>query len=84
MAKSSARLLWAARLSSKNKKGIPSGPHLLKSKDKAVFKGIILGIDPSLRGTGMALLKCQGKNEWKLIDSKIIKIHSKFSMSDCC
>lgn len=83
MAKSSARLLWAAKLSGKNKKGPPLETCLLKPQSKGAFKGVVLGIDPSLRGTGMALLKCQGRHEWQLLGSKIIKVHSKFPMPDC-
>lgn len=83
MAKSSARLLWANRLKGKNKKNFRLDASSLSLKNKNTFKGIVLGIDPSLRGTGLSVLSCQKGNDCLLLDSKIIKVSPKIAAIDC-
>lgn len=77
----SSRKLWAKHLagqSTKSKKGID--PKLLLKKEP--FKGRILGVDPSLRGTGLAILECQGSS-YRLLHSETLKLGSKISSISC-
>ena len=36
------------------------------------FSGVIIGVDPSLRGTGLAVIRCEGKNT-QLLHSQTVK-----------
>jgi len=77
----SSRKLWAKHLagqSTKSKKGID--PKLLLKKEP--FNGRILGVDPSLRGTGLAILECQGSS-YRLLHSETLKLGSKISSISC-
>lgn len=79
----SARSLWTAKLTGKT----DSTP-LKASWDSSVLKtklpytGIILGIDPSLRGTGLALIEFN-KGKPRYIKSTTLKLNSKVSFSEC-
>ena len=44
---------------------------------------MILGIDPSLRGSGLAVLHCEPGDQFRLMCSKTVKLHAKLPMSDC-
>ena len=44
---------------------------------------MILGIDPSLRGSGLAVLHCEPGDQFRLMGSKTVKLHAKLPMSDC-
>ena len=54
---SRSRKLWAQHLSGQGKKTQAIDPAALLKKKPYV--GRILGIDPSLRGTGLAVLECK-------------------------
>lgn len=41
-----------------------------------------MGIDPSLRGTGLALLQAE-KGAWKLIDSRVIRLAASLDPLEC-
>jgi crossover junction endodeoxyribonuclease RuvC len=47
------------------------------------FRGKILGIDPSLRGTGLAVVDIRNRNEMDLIFSQTVKVQTKESLSAC-
>ena len=49
---------------------------------KESFRGKILGIDPSLRGTGLAILECQ-VNSFRLLHSETLKFGTKVSSIAC-
>lgn len=55
MAKKSNRVLWAEKLAGKGPK--VSGGGVMSGVNRRAFEGIVLGIDPSLRGTGLALVE---------------------------
>jgi len=77
----SSRKLWAKHLAGQSNKGVPTvDPKLLLRKEP--FKGRILGVDPSLRGTGLAVLECDG-NSYRLLHSETLKLGTKVS-SICC
>jgi crossover junction endodeoxyribonuclease RuvC len=77
----SSRKLWAKHLagqSTKSKVGLD--PKVLLKKEP--FSGRILGVDPSLRGTGLAILECQG-NSYRLLHSETLKLGTKVSSISC-
>jgi crossover junction endodeoxyribonuclease RuvC len=47
------------------------------------FRGRILGIDPSLRGTGLAVIDVKSRDEVDLIFSQTVKIPAKELFSQC-
>lgn len=77
---SKSRKLWAQHLSGQGKKSQSVDPAALLKKTP--YAGRILGIDPSLRGTGLAVLECQG-NHYKLLHSETLKLTAKVSSIDC-
>ena len=68
----SVRNMWKAKLEG----GAGSKPRKTARPElAAVQKGeLILGVDPSLRGTGLAVIKCLGKDRFKLCFSRTVKI----------
>jgi crossover junction endodeoxyribonuclease RuvC len=47
------------------------------------FRGKILGIDPSLRGSGLAIIDVKSRDAVDLIFSQTVKIAAKESLSEC-
>ena len=80
MSKSRSRKLWAKHLAGQGKKSPLSDPKALLRKTP--YAGRILGIDPSLRGTGLAILECQGTSQ-KLLYSETLKLPPKIPSIDC-
>lgn len=78
----SARSLWTAKLTGKPTPGAAEIPAQLIGP--ANFRGVILGIDPSLRGTGLAVVDfSKGVEQAKLIGSWTLKLKPKLSMHEC-
>ena len=77
---SRSRKLWAQHLSGQSKKAqvVEFGVIL----NKKPYSGRILGIDPSLRGTGLAVLECE-RNSFKLLHSETLKLTAKVASIDC-
>jgi crossover junction endodeoxyribonuclease RuvC len=78
MARKSVRDLWKAKLEGKltlrvNSEPVPRRP----------FSGRVLGIDPSLRGTGLAVIEFVPGRPPVLLSSKTVKISPKHSMANC-
>lgn len=74
--------MWAAKLA--------GGTSIPKSSTEAVplsmrrgFKGCILGVDPSLRGTGFAVVMAQASNRMELLESRSLKLPAKLSSAEC-
>ena len=80
MSNSRSRKLWATHLAGEGKKSPLSDPKALLRKTP--YAGRILGIDPSLRGTGLAILECQGTSQ-KLLHSETLKLPPKIPSIDC-
>ena len=80
MSSSRSRKLWAKHLSGQGKKSPESNPKTLLRKTP--YEGRILGIDPSLRGTGLAILECHGSSQ-RLLHSETLKLSTKISSIDC-
>lgn len=51
------------------------------SLQRAPFEGNILGIDPSLRGTGLALIEFRAGKQPVLLRCQTVKVHPKLSMA---
>jgi crossover junction endodeoxyribonuclease RuvC len=76
-----SRKLWAQYISDQSpKKSTKVDSQLLIRKEP--FDGRILGIDPSLRGTGLAVLECKG-NSHKLLHSETLSLKPKIDSIDC-
>lgn len=81
MARQSARALWAAKLSGKTIPG-PSSESA-RAAPRTPFKGVVLGIDPSLRGTGLAALCFARRPEGELLFSLTIRTAATLKMPEC-
>lgn len=77
---SRSRKLWAQHLSGQGKKVQTIDPAALLQKKP--YAGRIVGIDPSLRGTGLAVLECKG-NSFQLLHSETLKLTTKVTSIDC-
>ena len=80
MGRRSSRALWTAKLAGK---GLPSPASEPATRYGERFKGRILGIDPSLRGTGAALVEVDSTGRFHLILSEVLKIAPKYSQAHC-
>lgn len=81
MAKQSNRKLWANYLegkgTSKRSPQVLNGAVVVRG-----FSGLILGIDPSLRGSGFSVIECE-KGTAKLLSRATLKLKPKFTMVEC-
>lgn len=82
MARSSTRKLWAAHLA-KLEKGPTQKLGQSETRLGAKFCGTILGIDPSLRGSGFAVLRCTADGRFRLLESATLRLKPKLSMPEC-
>ena len=81
MARKSSRKLWADKLAGKavpHATPVPTG-----GSGKTLFRGLVLGIDPSLRGTGLAVLRFDGNKRPILVHSETVKLRRSLSMPEC-
>ncbi len=81
MPRRSTRQLWADKLSGKSTGKAGNSP--IPNFQRTPFRGIVLGVDPSLRGTGIALLQFIPGEPAKLLHSHTIKVARKYSQADC-
>ena len=79
MAQKSNRQLWSDFIKKR-------GAGTLRAKKAhsigVPFQGLVLGIDPSLRGSGFSLIE-YANGEARLIDRATLKISTKYSMIEC-
>ncbi len=89
MARMNVRQMWAAKLAGK---AVPAavalpgnaaetGQQSLAVKPRAPFAGVVLGIDPSLRGTGLALIEFAAGRQPVLLRCQTVKVPPKHSMA---
>lgn len=84
MVKKSNRQLWTehvSRLNGEKSKNLKLVDNELKLAKRG-YSGVILGIDPSLRGTGVAVIESNSQN-CRFIFSKRLTIANEFSFYDC-
>jgi crossover junction endodeoxyribonuclease RuvC len=80
MARASVRQLWKAKLEGTlAPKEWPVAPSL----QRAPFSGRVLGIDPSLRGTGLALIEFAAGRQPVLLRCETVKVPSRHAMAFC-
>ena len=82
MAKKSNRKLWADYLEKKASNPKTVSNVLNKSSLGESFSGAVLGIDPSLRGAGFAIVRYE-KGAAELLGRATLKLAKKFTMMDC-
>ena len=81
MGNKSTRKLWAAHIARAGHKAEPRGTDSVTLGKQ--FRGRVLGIDPSLRGSGFAVLDYGDGNSVQIIESATLKLHRKLSMPEC-
>jgi crossover junction endodeoxyribonuclease RuvC len=81
MGSQSTRKLWAAHIARGGHKAGPRGADSVTLGKQ--FRGRVLGIDPSLRGSGFAVLDYGDGNSVQIIESATLKLHRKLSMPEC-
>ena len=81
------RQMWAAKLAGKplsapvaRNAGL-TAQQSLALKPRVAFSGRVLGIDPSLRGTGLALIEFAGGRQPVLLRCQTVKVPAKQSMA---
>src|SRR5690625_3548143 len=77
----SVRDLWKAKLEGK----LPAAPAIPATMDgrRPPFRGNVLGIDPSLRGTGLALIEFVPGKPHLLLHSRTVRMKASAPMADC-
>ncbi|MDR0351457.1 MAG: crossover junction endodeoxyribonuclease RuvC [Puniceicoccales bacterium] len=81
MRRCSSRNLWTKEAVAAKVKNIDLLSH--NSYTISRFSGRIIGIDPSLRGTGFAVIDIYKSQEAQLIFSKTLKMSPKYTQSEC-
>ena len=91
MARMNVRQMWAAKLAGgampapkaapTRAVGAGAGAQAVFSLQRAPFSGAVLGIDPSLRGTGLALIEFSPSKQPVLLRCRTLKIPASRSMS---
>ncbi len=82
MARSSARAQWASKIRSGTVGDRRAAANPLP--EPAVrFSGVLLGIDPSLRGTGLAVLEISEQGERKLLHSETVSPPRNSLLPEC-
>lgn len=83
MVNKSNRKLWSKYVERNVKGSTPRQANNNSSQSTGrPFSGIILGIDPSLRGSGFSVIKYVNQKA-KLLNSITLSINSKYSMAQC-
>ena len=75
----SVRQMWKAKL--EGKLSSPSKGFADRSMQRVPFDGIVLGIDPSLRGTGLALIEFRPGRSPVLLRSRTVRVPASRSMA---
>ena len=83
------RQMWAAKLAGKALPAAVAPPSnaaggtdgLVVARMRAPFAGLVLGIDPSLRGTGLALIEFAPGRQPVLLRCQTVKVHVKQPMA---
>ncbi len=80
MGSRSTRAMWAAKLAGRETVADASLP--LTNVNSRPFHGIVAGIDPSLRGSGLAVLRVAGQ-QMELLESFTLKLKTTYSLPQC-
>ncbi len=82
MGKSSVRALWKAKLEGSLAKEV-LGADWERDGRRRKFRGTVLGIDSSLRGTGLAVVEFAGDDRGVLLHSETVRMAKSATMADC-
>jgi crossover junction endodeoxyribonuclease RuvC len=94
MSRKSNRALWTAKLKGETdangnvragggkKRRETANAAIDKWVAPQAFRGVVLGIDPSLRGTGLALLRVE-RGEAQLLFSRTVRVKTEVSLAVC-
>ena len=75
---SSRRKLWTQKILKKNpRKKLP----IVIKMEK--FEGCVLGVDPSLRGSGFAVIQMDSERKMQLLESKTLRLTQRYTFTDC-
>lgn len=80
MARMNVRQMWAAKLAGRN---VPATAAPAPAAGRVAFVGRVLGIDPSLRGTGLALVEFVSGRQPVLLRCLTVKVGAKLPMAYC-
>ena len=80
MARQSVRQMWKAKLEGKL---TPRAAEVPTPDRRVTFHGRVLGIDPSLRGTGLALIEFSPSRPAVLLRCQTLKVATKHPMAYC-
>jgi crossover junction endodeoxyribonuclease RuvC len=79
MARATVRDLWKAKIEGRLTAPVwPEAPDLRRP----AFSGLVLGIDPSLRGTGLALIEFGAGRQALLLRARTVRIPQRTSMAE--
>jgi crossover junction endodeoxyribonuclease RuvC len=81
MGRASVRQLWKAKI--EGKLAPSQWPSAADLAPRAAFTGRVLGIDPSLRGTGLALIEFASGRPAVLLSCRTLRIPAKHPMAYC-
>jgi crossover junction endodeoxyribonuclease RuvC len=79
MARMNVRQMWAAKLAGKAGPAAVAAPAL--AAGRTPFAGQVLGIDPSLRGTGLALIEFTPGRQPLLLRCQTVTVANKYPMA---
>jgi crossover junction endodeoxyribonuclease RuvC len=82
MARDSRRQQWAAYVAGRGSAGRKS-PAVPASLGGAAFRGKVLGIDPSLRGSGFAVLEHGPDRSPRLLETATLRLARNLSLAEC-
>ncbi|WP_438482636.1 crossover junction endodeoxyribonuclease RuvC [Oleiharenicola lentus] len=83
MASSSVRLMWKAKLEGKLAPKEWPTAQAAGLQPRSAFNGRVLGIDPSLRGTGLALIEFVPGRQPVMLRCQTVKIPASQTMAHC-
>ncbi len=88
MARKSVRDMWKAKLAGETIAPSPHGRRVKAavpaplSMQRTPFDGLVLGIDPSLRGTGLAVIEFKGGRQPIMLRCQTVKVKPKVPMAE--
>ncbi|MDX2111547.1 MAG: crossover junction endodeoxyribonuclease RuvC [Verrucomicrobiota bacterium] len=94
MARKTVRSLWADKLAGKLDKPGTVANDRMRDSDSALaerlgigkrvpFHGLVLGVDPSLRATGLAVVDFTGSREGRLVVTSTVRSKATATMPEC-
>ena len=80
MARMTSRQLWAAKLEGRSQ---PGSRPVASPAIRKPFAGVVLGVDPSLRGTGLVVIEFAARQTPVLLHCRTIRMKKSVSMPEC-